>query len=155
MKTPDVTQEMMENKKTNCFTYSFNSSKSPEEIFQLVMNIEKWWSGVFEETITGVSQKLNDEFAFMAGGGIHYSLQKLVELVPNKHIAWQVTESNLSFLKNTSEWNGTKIGFNFSKEGDSTKVTFTHDGLVPQFECYNGCAGAWTQYMENLKAILK
>jgi hypothetical protein len=66
-----------------------------------------------------------------------------------------VTESNLSFLKNTNEWAGTKICFDLEKDGDNTKITFTHDGLMPQIECYDNCSSAWTQYLQNLKADLK
>jgi hypothetical protein len=27
--------------------------------------------------------------------------------------------------------------------GKNTELRFTHVGLVPAFECYGGCAGAW------------
>jgi hypothetical protein len=155
MKTSDATRGLTGKNETESFTCSFDSFRSPEDIFQLLINIEEWWSGVYEETIAGKSHKLNDEFTFQAGGGAHYSQLKLVELVASKRLAWQVTESNLSFLKNSSEWNGTKIIFSLSKEGNSTRVTFTHEGLVPQIECYKSCAGAWTQYMQNLEAKLK
>jgi len=94
---------------TQDFTYSFTSSKTPAEVFQLLLNIYQWWSGQYEETIEGESKKVNDSFTFHAGGGAHYSKQKLVELIPNKKIVWQVTDSNLSFLSDTSEWTGTRI----------------------------------------------
>ena len=137
------------------YSYSFISSKSPEAIFQLLLDIDKWWSGLFSETITGKSQAIDDEFSFDAGGGAHYSKQKLVELVPNKKIVWLVTDSNLTFLSDTNEWNNTKICFDIVAEGNKTKVTFTHDGLVPQIECYDACSGAWSQYLENLREKLK
>jgi hypothetical protein len=137
------------------FSYSFTSSKSPETIFELLLDIDKWWSGFYSETISGKSQAVNDEFSFNAGGGVHYSKQKLVELIPNKKIVWLVTDSNLSFLSDTSEWNDTKICFDISAEGKKTKVTFTHDGLVPQIECYDQCSSAWSQYLEQLQEKLK
>lgn len=140
---------------TKNFTYSFTSSKTPSAIFEFLLHIEQWWSGKYEETIKGKSEKVNDEFTFKAGGGAHYSKQKLVELIPNKKIAWLVTDSKLSFLSDTSEWIGTKICFDISKEDNKTKVTFTHDGLVPEIECYDACSVGWTQYMEQLKNKLK
>lgn len=145
----------MKDRKSKSFTYRFESSRSPEEIFELLLDIDQWWSGLFEETITGKSQKINDEFSFKAGGGQHNTKQKLIELAPNKKITWLVTESNLSFLEDTNEWDGTKIGFDLSSTSNTTKVTFTHQGLVPEFECYNECTGAWSQYMQNLEAKLK
>lgn len=144
----------METKKAKSFTYSFHTSRSPKEIFELLLEVDQWWSGLFEETITGKSHKLNDEFSFNAGGGQHYSTQKLIELETNQRIVWLVTESNLSFLKEINEWEGSEICFDLSDEQDKTTVTFTHNGIVPGIECYDGCAGAWTQYMEKLEAKL-
>src|SRR5690348_12184795 len=137
------------------YTYSFTTSKSPKEIFELLLNVKKWWSGIYEETITGSSQKLNDEFSFSAGGGMHFSKQKLVDLIPDQKIVWQVMESNLSFLDNPKEWENTKLIFDILVTGNGTRVIFTHEGLKPQIECYDQCSNAWTQYLYNLKNKLK
>lgn len=137
------------------FKYSFTSPKNIHEVFTHVSDPKNWWVGLFGETIEGKSARINDEFSFKAGDGAHYSHQKLTELVSDKKIAWLVTQSNLSFLKNTNEWAGTKIGFELEKEGERTDVTFIHDGLIPHIECYGGCSGAWTQYLQNLKEHLQ
>ncbi len=138
------------------YTYSFESSKSPEKIFETLLDVRSWWSGLHEEKIEGSSNKLNNEFAFNAGGGAHYSRQKLIELIPGKKITWLVTDSNLNFLKKPNEWTNTKICFDiFSEQTGKTKVTFTHEGLVPKIECYKGCVGAWTKYLNNLSNELK
>lgn len=141
--------------KNQNFQYSFTSSKNEDEIFVYLMNPKNWWVGIFNETIEGKSVGINDEFSFRAGDGVHYSNQKLIELSTNKKIVWLVTESNLSFLKNTNEWAGTKICFDIEQDGDKTKITFTHDGLIPEFECYGGCSSAWTQYLQNLEEHLQ
>lgn len=122
--------------------------ETPEEAFNVILNVRAWWSGLFDESFEGSSEKVGDEFSFRAGGGVHYTKQKLVELVPNKKVVWLVTESNLSFVDTTDEWTGTKISFDLSRELGKTKIVFTHIGLVPAFECYNSCAPAWTQYMQ-------
>jgi len=137
------------------FTYQIISSKTPESIFELLLNVDQWWSGLYEETIKGKSHHLNDEFTFEAGQGMHYSKQKLVELVPNKKIAWLVTESKLTFLSDAGEWTNSKLLFDISKENNKTIVTFTHDGLTPQIECYDQCSSGWTGYLNNLKKKLK
>ena len=137
------------------FQYTFTSSKITAEVFAYLINPKNWWVGLFGETIEGKSESINDEFSFRAGDGVHYSNQKLTELVGDKKIVWLVTESNLSFLKNTNEWAGTKICFKLEKVGDKTKITFTHDGLIPQIECYSSCTNAWTQYLQNLQNHLK
>ena len=140
--------------KESSFKKSFKTSKSAEDVFNLLLDIEQWWSGIYGEEINGESKKIGDEFTFKAGGGAHYSKQKLIELIPNKKVVWLITDSTLSFLSNTGEWINTKIGFTISTEENSTVITFTHDGLVPQIECYNACSGGWTRYLDKLEEKL-
>jgi hypothetical protein len=144
-----------EKMKKDNFSYSLKTSKTAHEVFELLLDIEQWWSGLFAETINGKSQNVNDEFTFKAGGGVHYSKQQLIELIPHKKIVWLVTDCNLSFLNKTNEWNGTKIRFDLTGDEKSTTITFTHEGLVPQIECYENCSSAWTGYLANLKKKLK
>lgn len=142
------------NIKSRSFTYSFNTAKSPEEIFGLLLDPTKWWIGFHEETITGKSSAINDEFSFLAGGGVHFTKQRLIELMPHSKIVWLVFESNLTFIDDPKEWVNTKIRFDITRQAEKTKVTFTHEGLIPRFECYNSCSTAWTAYLENLEKIL-
>lgn len=141
-------------KKEN-YNYTFTSSKTPGEIFDLLLDVKKWWHGLYAETIEGKSRQLDDEFSFKAGDGVHYSKQRLTELVPGKSIAWLVTESRLSFLEDPAEWTGTTLRFELLAKGKGTEVRFTHEGLVPQLPCYSSCSGAWTGYMANLEKKLK
>ena len=133
--------------KKGSYSKTYKVNQSPGEVFQAILNVRGWWAGLYGETIEGNSEKIDDEFTFRAGGGMHYSKQRLVELVQDKKIVWLVVESNLSFLENLSEWTETKISFEISDEDGQTTVKFIHDGLVPQFECYGDCTGAWSQYL--------
>lgn len=72
----------------------------------------------------------------------------MIELTPDRKIAWLVTDSKLTFVENETEWTGTKLSFDISEEDNKTKIVFTHVGLVPEFECYDSCAPAWTQYIQ-------
>lgn len=139
---------------TSSFTYSFNSIKTPSEIFELLLYVKKWWIGFHKEIINGKSERIGDEFSFSAEEGIHYSKQRLIELEPGKKIVWLVTESNLSFLSDPYEWNNTKISFEITQGENESKITFSHEGLTPQVECYNACSSAWTQYLQNLEKKL-
>jgi hypothetical protein len=138
------------------FSVSFLVNQSPKEVFNAIQNVQEWWSGFYSEEIKGRTENLHDEFSFRAGDGAHYSKQKLVEVAPDRKIVWLVTESELSFIENKDEWTGTKLIFDISEKDDKTKVSFTHEGLTPEIECYTSCAPAWTLYLENklLPAII-
>ena len=130
------------------FTTTIQVDQQPAAVYNTILDVRSVWSGLYGETFEGNSEKQGDEFSFLAGGGMHYTKQKLVELVPNEKLVWLVTEANLSFVEKNDEWKGTKLMFEISPQRDKTRVVFTHIGLVPEFQCYNSCAPAWTQYVQ-------
>jgi hypothetical protein len=135
--------------KTPDFTLTLSTGQTPQHVFQAIRNVRAWWTGYYDEEFHGDTENLNDEFSFHAGPGLHYSKQKLVEVVPDKKIVWLITESELSFLEKKDEWTGTKVIFEIAQENDRTQLVFTHEGLTPEVECYEACAPGWTQYLQN------
>jgi len=121
------------------FTTTIEVSNSPQDVFNHLMEVSKWWSKDFE----GNSVKLNDEF-IINHPGRHYSKQKLIEIVPDKKLVWLVTESELTWLeKDKFEWTNTKMIFEITADDGKTVVHFTHEGLVPGKECYSMCEQGW------------
>ncbi len=72
----------------------------------------------------------------------------MVEVVQDKKVVWLVTESQLNFISDKSEWNGTRISFEIEDKGAKTQLRFTHEGLLPDIECYDACSNAWTKLVQ-------
>jgi len=132
------------------YTTTLLVDQTPKEVFNAINNVRGWWG----QGLEGPSDKLNGEFIYRHKD-IHYSKQKVTELTPGKKVVWLITDSQLNFVKNKTEWTGTKVVFEIAKKGDKTEMRFTHEGLVPGFECYEGCSGGWSYYINgSLKKLI-
>ena len=137
--------------KKDGFTTSFTVDQNPEQVFTAINNVRGWWSG----EIAGDTNKLGAEFTYRYKD-IHKSTQKITEFVFGKKVVWHVTDADLTFAKDKKEWIGTDIVFEIAKKGGNTELRFTHVGLVPAFECYGGCSGAWGALVNgNLRKLIE
>lgn len=131
-------------------TRSIEVDQSPEEAYAAINNVRGWWSGDIE----GRTDRLGDEWTYRYQD-LHYSKQKITELVPGQRVVWRVVDSSLNFVKDKTEWNGTRIEFDISRKGGKTVVRFTHVGLVPRQECYGACSDAWGFYItKSLRSLI-
>jgi hypothetical protein len=132
------------------FTTTIEVDQTPTEVFSAVTNVRGWWSDVIE----GGTAKLNDEFTYHYED-LHKCKMKLIEVIPDQKVVWLVEENYFSFTNDKSEWTGTKIIFDIAREGNKTQLTFIHDGLVPEYECYDVCSNAWGSYInESLLSLI-
>jgi len=131
-------------------TIAFTVDQTPEEAFAAINNVRGWWSGEIE----GSTDKLGDEFTYRYRD-VHYSKQKITELIPGKKVVWLVLDAYLGFVEDKAEWKSTRITFEISTNRDKTEVRFTHAGLVPQYECFNACSNAWGFYISgSLRSLI-
>jgi hypothetical protein len=124
------------------FTATLAADQSPEEVFNAINDVRGWWC----ETMEGNSQEPGQTFE-VRFGDVHYSKQKLTEIVANVKIVWLVTDSYLSFLDDKTEWNATRIIFEISRKDAQTLIHFTHEGLKPGIPCFADCSNAWGFYL--------
>jgi len=126
------------------YTAKIEVVKSPQEVFNHLKEVSKWWSKDYE----GRSADLNDEFV-ICHPGQHYTKQQLIEVIIDKKIVWLVTDSELDWLENDKhEWTNTKMIFEITANGDKTALHFTHEGLVPEKECYARCEQGWNMVIK-------
>jgi hypothetical protein len=126
------------------FTTTILVDQTPKQVFDAINNVRGWWS----EEIEGSTNKLNDEFKYHYED-VHRCKMKITELVPGKKVIWLVLDNYFKFTKDKSEWTGTKIIFEIAEKDDKTQMRFTHQGLVPEYECYDICRNSWTNYIQN------
>ncbi len=132
------------------FTIGFSVDQSPEEVFAAINNVRGWWS----EEIDGSTDKLGAEFKYHYQD-LHFSTQKITELVPGKKVVWHVLDSRIDFVKDKGEWNGTDIVFEIARKNGKTQLRFTHVGLVPAFECYGDCSEGWGFFInDSLRGLI-
>ena len=89
----------------------------------------------------------------LAVGAGHVALNQ-IRTISVRLIAWLVTGSYLDFTADNQEWSGTTVRFDIEAADGGTRVTFTHEGLEPEDECYDLCSNAWGMFMNaSLKAL--
>lgn len=128
---------------TSDFTTTILVDQTPREVFDAITNVRGWWS----EEIEGNTEKVNDEFKYHYED-VHRCEMKLIEVVPNEKIVWLIKDNYFKFTKDKSEWTGTKISFDIFENDNKTQLRFTHIGLIPEYECFEICSNAWTQYIQ-------
>ncbi|MNK12615.1 hypothetical protein D3C87_306840 [compost metagenome] len=125
------------------FTTTILVDQSPREAFDAINNVRGWWS----EEIEGHTEKLNDEFDYHYQD-VHRCKMRLIEVIPEKKVVWLVLDNFFKFTEDKSEWIGTKVIFEIDKKDNKTQIRFTHQGLVPDYECFDICVNAWTTYVQ-------
>ncbi len=108
------------------FTTTFVVDQTPDEAFAAITNVRGWWSGEIE----GPTDKLGGEFTYRYQD-VHYTKQRISELVPGHKVTWQIVDAYLSFTEDPNEWTGTNVTFEILPQGDQTEVRFSTSAWSP------------------------
>jgi hypothetical protein len=135
---------------TASYTTTITVDATPQRAFDSINDVPGWWG-----RITGSTTAVDDEFVYVVPG-LHYSGFRVINLQPARLVEWLVTGSYLDFVADKQEWNGTKVRFDIDKADGETQVTFTHEGLKAEDECYEVCSNAWGMFVNgSLKAFIE
>lgn len=136
--------------KNQNFTTTILVNESPEAVFAAVNNVRGWWS----EEIEGDTDKPGGEFTYRYKD-VHYCKMKVIEFIPNKRVVWFVLDNYFNFTEDKTEWKGTRVIFEIQRKGGKTELHFTHEGLVPEYECFDLCSNAWGSYINgSLRSLI-
>ena len=131
------------------YTTSFSVDRTPAEVFAAINDVRSWWM----TEVDGDNRAVGREFSYRVPG-VHFCRMRVTELVPGEKVVWQVVDNHMGFIDDQSEWKGTEIRFELSEKDGATELRFTHDGLVPSYECFDVCRNAWTFYVgDSLRSL--
>ncbi|WP_324275295.1 SRPBCC domain-containing protein [Blastococcus brunescens] len=133
------------------YSTSLSVDRTPDEVVVAVTDVRSWWM----TKVDGDNRAVGDEFSFRVPG-VHYCRMRVTELVPGETVVWRVVDNHMSFIDDQSEWLGTEMRFEVTGTDDGTVLRFTHDGLVPTYECFDICRNAWAFYVgDSLRSLLE
>jgi hypothetical protein len=125
------------------FSSSISAKISADEAIKKIGNVPDWW-GV---TFTGNADKQGDTFTVRMTADSFFNFT-VTELIPGKRVVWLVTECNMPWYSDKTEWTDTRLIFDAKEIDGTTELTFTHQGLTPDVECYKDCESGWTHWIK-------
>jgi hypothetical protein len=123
------------------YNTSITVNTTAKAAMEMISRVSEWWIS----NVEGQTQKLNDEFTVSLG--TTWKAFKIIEVIPDKKIVWEITDCHLPWNSNLTEWKGTKIVWEISTANNSTTINFTHIGLAA-LDCGTQCSNSWTNYIK-------
>lgn len=119
-------------------------STAPDEVYAALTTIDGlsgWWT---EDTEGDTAAGGILRFRFDVGG---FDM-KVLELVPDKRVLWEVTDG-------PEEWIGTTVSWDLEQEGEYTVVLFAHEGWREPVEFMHHCSTKWAIFLMSLKSLVE
>lgn len=134
-------------------TITITVPQSPDQVYDAILDVGGWWTG----TVTGPTTELGQQFTYRYEDQ-HRSTHRVDELDRGHRVVWFTTDADLPFAEDPTEWIGTRQIFDIAPAADGTELRFTHEGLLPELDCYDSCSNAWnylvrTSLREHIKDV--
>lgn len=131
----------------NSYTREIIVSNTPHAAYRaLTSEFDKWWT-----ECSGPVIAVGDEVTFRFDPT--YWKMRATKLVPNESVELKCIEAHhiheglpASIRK---EWEGTILKWHIQQQGDCTKISFIHEGLIPSLNCYEICEMGWDHFFVN------
>ena len=125
----------------NNYHSTFSANITPAQAYNDISNVAAWWAKSFK----GKAQQVGDTFTVQFGDT--FVAFEITEAIPERKVVWHVTDCNLHWLKNKTEWTGTSISWDIASKNGITTINMTHIGLTPALECYENCREGWDEHV--------
>jgi hypothetical protein len=132
----------------NDYQKSIIVSNTAEEVYSAITeHIQDWWSDDF----SGAAAKKGDQYN-IAFVGTKKTFE-IIEAIPNQQIVWLCLKAyiDMDALKKKDEWVGTRLIWTIVSNDQGTTLSFLHEGLNKNFECYDVCEPAWDYFITSLQ----
>jgi len=125
---------------SNSYTRDIIVSNTPSAAYQaLTSEFDMWWTSS-SNSLTVVGDTITFKF------GPTYWVMRANNLAPD-YIELECIEAHhihdglpSSILK---EWKETKLKWEIKEQDGNTKITLTHEGLIPTLDCFEICKEGW------------
>lgn len=116
---------------------------SPNAVYRALTTLDGlagWWTSdtTGDSNVGGVIL-----FRFGDRGQIE---MKVVELVPNRRMLWQV-------VGGPESWIGTTVSFDLAQDGDHTVILFKHAGWKEPSDFMHACSTKWAMFLMSMKLL--
>jgi uncharacterized protein YndB with AHSA1/START domain len=132
------------------YTTTITVDAPPAETYAAINDVHAWWG----HDIEGPTDVLGARFTFR-GQNMHWAQIEVTELIPGKRVIWRVVDNRFAFTTDQTEWVDTTIRFDITPIDSGSMIRFSHVGLLPEHECYELCAPAWTFFIvDSLRSLI-
>jgi len=121
---------------------SITVAVTAREAEKKINQVSAWWA----KNMDGKAEKLDDQFTVRFGET--FVKFRISEYIPGKKVVWLVTDCLLHWQNDKTEWTNTQAIWELSENKGTTQINFTHQGLVPEVECYSNCVKGWDQHIK-------